>query len=490
MYAMEKKKVFVGIDVGTQGIRLVFVDEVGQEQFSASRKFDLTDENRTRQDPERWWSLLNILFAEAKLALGESFYNEYQIASIGVTSTSGTIIPLDRENKVLYRAIMYSDNRSQKQGEQASVVAASYYQDLPRFTNFNSSCGLAKMCWFKEEFAALFNKELSRFIHASDFMTGRMTGVYDITDHSNVLKSGYDLHSEEWPPFIEDQLGINLSLLPKVVPIGTVLGKLDAALASDWGLQGSLNVCVGLTDGCASQIAAGAVRLGDWNTTIGTTLVLKGVTDVVLYDEAGSIYCHKHPEGYWMPGGASNIGADWVHDFSSEEVAAGSVFDAQLEPSPLLYYPLKVKGERFPFISKTAEAFVEGDQNNRGALFQAGLEGVGFIERYAYEKIEQLSGRKVERIYAAGGANGNEKWLKIRACILNKAILRSDNANGAMGAAVVAAIHGFSGGLTEAADSLIGHMYTVLPDAALAAKYEDRYQEFIKLLKEKGFLNE
>lgn len=487
---MEKKKVFVGIDVGTQGIRLVFVDEAGQEQFSASRKFDLTEENRTKQDPEIWWSLLNILFGEAKLALGESFYNEYQIASIGVTSTSGTIIPLDRENKVLYGAIMYSDNQSQKEGERASVVAASYYQDLPRFTNFNSSCGLAKMGWFKEEFADLFNKELRRFIHASDFMTGRMTGVYDVTDHSNVLKSGYDLHSEEWPLFIEDELGINLSLLSKVVPIGTVLGKLDATLANDWGLQGSLNVCVGLTDGCASQIAAGAVRLGDWNTTIGTTLVLKGVTDVVLYDEAGSIYCHKHPAGYWMPGGASNIGADWVLDFSKEEVATGGVLDAQLEPSPLLYYPLKVKGERFPFISKTAEAFVVGDVDNRVALFQAGLEGVGYIERYAYEKIERLSGRQVERVYAAGGANFNEKWLKIRACILNKPILRSDNANGAIGAAVVAAIHCFAGGLTEAADNIVGNMQRVLPDTVLVAKYEDRYQEFIKLLKEKGFLNE
>lgn len=487
---MEKKKVFVGIDVGTQGVRLVFVDEGGQEQFSGSRKFDLTDENRMKQDPEVWWSLLNALFGEAKLDLGKSFYSEYQVASIGVTSTSGTIIPLDGENRVLYGAIMYSDNRSQKQGEQASIVATAYYKELPRFTNFNSSCGLAKMCWFKEEFADLFENKLNRFVHASDFITGRMTGVYGVTDHSNVLKSGYDLHSEEWPSFIEDELGINLSLLSKVVPIGTVLGKLDTDLAISWGLEGSLDVCVGLTDGCASQIAAGAVRLGDWNTTIGTTLVLKGVTDVVLYDEAGSIYCHKHPEGYWMPGGASNIGADWVHDFSKEEVDGGSVLDGELEPSALLYYPLKVKGERFPFISKTAEAFVVGDVNDRAALFQAGLEGVGYIERYAYEKIERLSGRQVEQVYAAGGANFNEKWLKIRACILNKPILRSDNANGAIGAAVVAAIHCFAGGLTEATDHLVGNMQRVLPDAVLAAKYEDRYQEFIKLLKEKRFLNE
>ena len=31
-----------------------------------------------------------------------------------------------------------------------------------------------------------------------------------------------------------------------------------------------------MTDGCAAQIAAGALREGDWNSVLGTTLVLKG----------------------------------------------------------------------------------------------------------------------------------------------------------------------------------------------------------------------
>ena len=78
------------------------------------------------------------------------------------------------------------------------------------------------------------------------------------------------------------------------------------------GLPASIQVTVGITDGCASQIASGAVKPGDWNTTIGTTMVIKGVTKKQIVDEEGRIYSHRHPAGYWMPGGASNTGADWV----------------------------------------------------------------------------------------------------------------------------------------------------------------------------------
>src|SRR5690606_39859763 len=72
-------------------------------------------------------------------------------------------------------------------------------------------------------------------------------------------------------------------------------------------------------DGCASQVASGAVNIGDWNTTIGTTLVIKGVTNEEIKDPEGRLYSHRHPEGFWMPGGASNTGADWVSaDFSND----------------------------------------------------------------------------------------------------------------------------------------------------------------------------
>ena len=64
-----------------------------------------------------------------------------------------------------------------------------------------------------------------------------------------------------------------------------------------------------MTDSCAAQISAGALEEGSWNSVIGTTLALKGVTPKLLRDPGGVVYCHRHPDGGWLPGGASSTGA-------------------------------------------------------------------------------------------------------------------------------------------------------------------------------------
>lgn len=487
---MDKRQVFVGIDIGTQGVRMVWLDENGEEQFAAGSTFELTDDIRVRQDPDRWWTEVDRLFLQAKEERTSGFFDGFSVTAVGVTSTSGTIIPLDKRNRILYGAIMYSDPRSAKQGTEAKSAAEKYYGDLPRFTNFSSSCGLSKMLWFREKYKEIFQEQLQRFIHASDFITGRMTGIYDVTDHSNALKSGYDLHKDEWPAYIFSELNLSPSLFPKVKPIGSVIGKMKEEWSQRWGLPQPPLVSVGLTDGCASQIAAGAVNPGDWNTTIGTTLVLKGVTENEIFDQEGSIYCHRHPDGYWMPGGASNIGADWVHDFTEEEIQRGSVYSSDLKPSEALYYPLKTQGERFPFISPEARGDIFKKAESREDLFQAGLEAVAFIERYAYEKIEKISGDKVEKVLSAGGGNKNEKWLHIRANVLGKKILKSRKASGAVGAALVGASHVFGGGISETVEKLLGEMEAVCPTESLVNRYDIYYHRFINLLKEKGYINE
>src|SRR5690606_7664968 len=106
----------------------------------------------------------------------------------------------------------------------------------------------------------------------------------------------------------------------------------------------------------------GAVNIGDWNTTIGTTLVLKGVTSNEIKDPSGAIYCHRHPDGYWMPGGASNTGADWISRlFGDENIDQLTASVNKQIPSKYLAWPLMQKGERFPFVAPQATGFAPAD---------------------------------------------------------------------------------------------------------------------------------
>ena len=277
--------------------------------------------------------------------------------------------------------------------------------------------------------------------------------------------------------------------LQQVVPSGTPIGTLEPALAGELGLSSSVQVAAGMTDGCASQVASGAVNLGDWNTTIGTTLVIKGVTKEEIKDPEGRLYSHRHPEGFWMPGGASNTGADWVSaDFSDDLEILNQQAEA-LIPTEYLAYPLRQKGERFPFIAPQARGF-EPEEITREQLFAANMEGVAYIERYAFEMIEKLSGEKAQAVYTAGGGSNSDTWLKIRSNVLNLPIYKMRYVSGAAGAAILAASKTYFNSLVEAGRAMTQVEKEVYPDKDLAEKYGLLYKKFVTELLKKGYIRE
>ncbi|RYZ25913.1 MAG: carbohydrate kinase, partial [Sphingobacteriales bacterium] len=307
-------------------------------------------------------------------------------------------------------------------------------------------------------------------------------------DYTNALKSGYDLQSFSWPSYITSQLPIRPQWLQEVVPSGAAIGVLDAGLAEEWGLSPEVIITAGITDGCASQIASGAVNLGDWNTTIGTTLVVKGVTEKEIIDPSGALYCHRHPEGYWMPGGASNTGADWVSRlFGDADIAALGTAAAGLIPGTHLAWPLLQEGERFPFVAPAAKGFAP-EGISQLELFTANMEGVAYIERYAFERIKFLSGEKITQVFSAGGGSSSDTWLTIRSNVLGLPICKMQNVSGAAGAAVIAASKTHFNNVIEASAAMVKPEKRIQPERQLMERYEQNYKLFITLLQQKGYL--
>lgn len=478
------KAYFIGIDIGTQGARVVLLDERGQQLAAEEDVFPLRESSREEQSPELWWNcccrLIPTLIDEVRKQIQVE-----QIKAIAVTSTSGTIIPINHDHNPLHPAIMYSDPRSANEAALCKEIAAAEVRE--GYTAFNTSSGLPKMLWFLKQFPDRISR-LYKFIHASDFITGRLCGEYGSTDFTNALKSGYSIHNYVWPDYISKKIGVKKNLLQQVIQSGAPLKKIKSALAVEWGLSPETIVTSGMTDGCASQVASGAVSPGGWNTTIGTTLVIKGVTKQEVIDESGAIYNHRHPSGYWMPGGASNTGADWVSRFFGDQdlQELGRHAIAQL-PAKNLAWPLLQQGERFPFVAPHAVGF--WPNVNDVEKFTACMEGVAFIERYAYEKISSLSGEKIERIFSAGGGSNNEAWLRIRSSVLNRPVCKMKNVSGAAGAAILAASQTFYSTLQEAANSMVVPEMMIEPARELVEPYELKYHLFIEELKTRKILN-
>jgi sugar (pentulose or hexulose) kinase len=479
------KPYFLGIDIGTQGARVALVDSAGEVLGSAGQVFELNEQSREEQSPEGWWDAcvhsIRLLLQQEKARAAAP-----GIKAVAVTSTSGTVIPVDDSYRPLHDALMYSDKRSALQAQKCTAAALKHHNK--GYTAFNSSSGLAKMVWFVETYPAKAAR-LHRWLHAADYITGRLSGIWGITDYTNAFKSGYDISDYCWPEYLYNHLPLRREWLPEVLPSGAVIGTITPDLAAMLGLPASTEVTTGITDGCASQVASGAINPGEWNTTIGTTMVIKGVTRNEVPDPSGRLYSHRHPAGYWMPGGASNTGADWVTGEFGDELDSLNRAAAALIPTGLIAYPLRQEGERFPFMAPQARGF-EPVGLSTALRYTANMEGVAYIERYAYELIEQLSGEKVKAIFTAGGASNSDAWLTIRSNVLNRPIYKMQHVSGAMGAAILAASTSYFDSVIEAVKRMVKVDKTVEPSGQLVGAYEQGYREFVATLRNKGYIKE
>ena len=484
-------EIVIGIDLGTQGVRVLAVDQNGIIACSVNEQISLTvstlPSGWSEQNPEAWWTAT----ATCLRHLSASLPTDAHIAGIAIDSTSGTVLPITNDGKPLHPALMYNDARSESFVSLVHAQANSLEQRLGYA--FNSSYALPKLLWL-QHMKPEIRAQTSHYVHAADFIAGRLTGDYAVTDYSNALKTGFDLINGVWPSFIEHALGLEINKLPRVVAPGQAIGSLTSLASLETGLSTGIPVFGGATDGTAAQIASGAVEPGSWNTSLGTTLVIKGITKELLIDAQRRIYSHRHPDGWWMPGGASNTGSEWiVREYPGQNLPYLDQIANQLTPTGIIRYPLARKGERFPFLQPDAQGFVlMPDSSTSVAIddryYAAGLEGTAMLERLSYETLTQIGAVVGPRIYSTGGGSKSAVWMKIRASMLNRQLVRPLSSETAMGAAVLAARGAWFANLNEASRALVRPDITVDPDKNLVMPYDDMYLRFCTHLRSIGYL--
>ena len=469
---------FLGLDVGTQGARCVACTVRGRVVAEAAAPFAHGSAEPQpgwhEQEPEDWWgAALACLQATAAGAI-EAGYERRALDRLAVTSTSGTIVLVGEAGAPLRPAIMYNDARAADQAARINAAAAVFTRKLGY--RFSASFGLPKILWLAEHEPE--HLDAARICHPADFLVGRLTGLYDVSDTSTVLKAGYDLLERRWPAFVERDLGLPLGKLPRVLRPGEPIGHVTTPVADAAGISPTALVCAGATDGTAAFLASGACEVGQWCSTLGTTLVLRGVSRERVRDPQGRIYCHAHPEGHWLPGAASNVGGECLEArFKGQDLAKLDAQVADAMPNDLVVYPLARRGERFPFVDPEAEGFVAGRQRSRAKLYAAHLEAVGFVERWGLELMAELGAPSAGPLFASGGAVASDVWLQLRADVLDRPLRVAADAHSAKGAALLAAAGAF-GSLSDAVEAMVCFEKAVEPRLGLRDYLDDKYARF------------
>jgi sugar (pentulose or hexulose) kinase len=282
-------------------------------------------------------------------------------------------------------------------------------------------------------------------------------------------------------------LKIDPAVLPKVVRPGVLIGETGHYATEETGIPAGTPIYSGMTDGCASQIASGAVALGSWNSVIGTTLVLKGVTPHLLCDPHGVIYSHRSPDGMWLPGGASSVGAGIIaRKFKVEDLPKLSQSAKTSLPSRVVMYPLSGRGERFPFANPDATGFTLGVIDSEDTRYRAILEGIACTERLCVDVMAVNGVPKNGDFFISGGATKSDAFNQIRADVLCRPLIVPAIAEAAFGMAVLAASSADT--LDRVAKRMV-HIEKIIEPTGQSSMYFEQYRRFVSELEKRGWID-
>jgi len=471
------KYIFLGLDLGTGGARAIACDRGGVVMSEASVPIECVSASAEPGHSEQAAAHWDRCVFECLRQTVAEIPTGHELAALCVDSTSGTVVPIDRHNRPLHNALMHNDTRATTQAERISERAGR---------PFSATFSLAKILWFRDERPDVFQRT-ERFVHAADHVVGLLTGVFDVSDFSNSLKSGYDLRADAWPADLMQSLGLSVEMLPRVVRPGERIAETQRETEDRTGIPRGTSVVAGCTDSVAAFLASGAASPGDWNTTLGTSLAVKGISVDYVDDPQGRIYCHRHPDGTWLPGGACNVGGECIDVMFPSDYEELSKEALDHAPTDLVVFPLTRRGERLPFINPDAMGFIAGEFGNRGELFAGFLEGVGLVERWVYDIVAELGASVGDVVYSTGGGACVPAWLQIRANVLQRQMLRAEVSESAMGSAILAASGVCYGSVEEASRAMVRIAERVDPQTEVAGQYDEKYAKLREEARLRGY---
>ncbi|MFB1488749.1 MULTISPECIES: FGGY-family carbohydrate kinase [unclassified Thiocapsa] len=417
---------WIGIDLGTSGCRAVVIDEAGRDLACA--RTHLAEPlspapGHYEQDPELWWQAV----LDTLTQLGAALPDREPVA-LCLDATSATLLLTRPDGEPCGPALMYNDRRASAEAAAIDRVAPT---DSPAR---GPSASLAKLIHLSGRSP---HGSVALALHQADWITGRLTGHHGVSDWNNALKLGYDAERLRWPDWVSALIPEGVRL-PRIVAPGDPIGPLVTRLANRLGWPSTVRVLAGTTDSTAAVIAAGARQPGDAVTCLGSTLVLKILSERPVTASAYGIYSHRFGDA-WLVGGASNSGGAVLRRFFSDADIVSLSRDIDPErPSGLDYYPLIGPGERFPRNDPELAPRLSPRPSEPRDFLHGLLEGIARIEAEGYARLAELGAPPPRRIASIGGGAENPTWTAMRTRILGIPVMSAEHQDAAYGAALLA----------------------------------------------------
>ena len=433
----------------------------------------------SEQNPEDWF---NQTMDGLKELLADC--DRSQVAGISFGGQMHGLVILDKDDKVIRPALLWNDGRTYEECDYLNNVIGkdklSEYTANISFTGFTAP----KILWVKNKEPENFAR-IEKIMLPKDYIAYRLSGVHctDVSDASGMLI--FDVKNRRWSKEMLEICGIREEQLAKVYESYEAVGNVLPEIAAELDIPQTVKVVAGAGDNAAAAVGTGTVGDGMCNISLGTSGTIFISSEKFGVDKNNALHAFAHADGHYHLMGcmlsAASCNKWWMDEIIGTADYAGEQAKITRLGENHVYFLPYLMGERSPHNNPNARGTFIGMtmDTSRADMTQAVLEGVAFALRDSFEVAKSL-GIHIERTKICGGGAKSPLWKKIIANVMNIKVDVIESEEGpALGGAMLAAVAcGEYATVEEAAAKLVKVIDTVDPDPELAAKYEERYQQF------------
>jgi xylulokinase len=473
----EAESLVIGFDLGSSAAKVVLATRSGTvvARGSSSQGVERRTPELAEQDATGWWATFCRLTREALGSVG-------RVRSIDAVAISGhfpTLLIADEDGHPLAPAMLYADIRAEAQVRRASdLVGQALHGDEVT----------PKLLWLRRESPLEFAR-VRRVFGPQDYLAFRLTGSHALDHHTASRLGGLlDVDRLEWRTDVIERLGLSPSTLPRLQRSGTVVGTVMAEASVESGIPAGTPVITGVGDTLAELLGAGVVRDRQVLLYYGTTATVDVCThDIEAYLADPSSLASGAPYrevAYALVGPA----LPWVasgFDATGPGQSLDSLDDAAARLATRVDAPFVLPFfiERPPSDALVNRPAIVGFDLGHGRphLHRALLESFGYAARMGLERAGfEASG--MSGFVAAGGGATSEPWRQIVSDVLGVGQSWDRDADGALGAAMLAA---WSSGIHDTFGAGLARWHRprgiTHPDPEATSVHEIRYRIWRRL---------
>lgn len=497
---MVEDKCILSVDVGTTATKVALFNLSGNTIASTTKEYELITPTtlEVEVDIETLW---NSFKDGVKQILFSTKIVPSNIVAVGISAQGETLVPIDKDGKPLRKAIVWLDNRAQREAEilDTKFNGGTSYK-ITGQVKIVPTWPASKILWIKKHQPEIF-RQVYKFLLVEDYFIWKMTDIF-VSEGSLLCSTCYwNIVTKKWWSEMLNFLGITEDQLPEIREPGEKVAEVTQSAAKELGLTTETIVSTGALDQACGTLGVGNISPGVFTENIGAALAICATLERPVFDTHKRMPIHYHAiaDKYmahtFTTGG---MALRWFRDTFCEtetnaaklaNISAYQLIDKEVESIPpgsegLVTLP-HLQGAMAPEANPKAKGVYFGFtlRHRKPHFARSIMEAIACIIRKNIDVLEDMK-IKVNEIRALGGGARSSIWNQIIADLTKRPVITTlhDEDAACLGAAILA---GKAAGIFRSFEDAAKNMVTIKrkyePRPENFEKYDNLYKKYNKL---------